>query len=95
MKKFVFMYYGYWEPTQEIMDGWTKWFASISDHIVDGGNPFGLGREVTPSGTRELTREAGAVGYSIVNADNMDAAVKLLETCPIITSVQVYEAMSM
>lgn len=96
MKKFVFLYYGYWEPTREIMDGWTKWFATIEDKLVDSGSPFGPGREVTPTETRELTPQEGpAMGYSIVNADTMDEAVKLLEGCPIITSVHVYEAMSM
>ena len=38
---------------------------------------------------------APATGYSIVSADNMDDAVKLLADCPIVDSVRVYEAMSM
>ena len=46
--------------------------------------------------TRDLT--AGmerASGYTIVNAESMNHAVKLLDDCPIITSVRVYEAVSM
>ena len=96
MKKFMLLYHGYWEPTQEIKDAWGKWFASISDRMVDGGNPFGPGREITPTGSKELPLGTGSlVGYSIVNADNLDDAAKLLEGCPIISSVRVYEAMSM
>jgi hypothetical protein len=34
-------------------------------------------------------------GYTIVNADNMDEAEKLLANCPIVTSVLIYEAMAM
>jgi len=96
MKKFVYLYQGWGEPTPEVMKAWTDWFASISDNVVDGGNPFGAGREVTKNGSREITSEmAPIVGYSIVNAENMDAAEKLLDGCPIIDSVRVYEAVTM
>ena len=97
MKKFVFIFHGMWaEPTQEVMDAWTNWFASISDHLVDSGNPLGEAREVTPTGARDLAADMErASGYTIVNAESMDHAVKLLDDCPIITSVRVYEAVSM
>ncbi len=78
------------------MDAWMSWFSEIGDSIVDSGNPFGPGREVTPTGRRDLPRGAdAAAGYTIVNADSMDAAEKLLENCPIVTSVRIYEAMPM
>ena len=66
MKKFVFLTYGYETPTQEIMDAWNNWFASIGDHLVDSGNPFGPGREITFTGTKELPHDTGAItGYTI------------------------------
>ncbi len=96
MSKFVLIYHGAWEYTQETMDGWTAWFATIADHVIDSGNPFGPGREVTKSGVSELTAETPpAAGYTIVSADDMDGALKLLDGCPIIHSVRVYEAMAM
>ncbi len=96
MSKFVFVYHGEWEPTREAMDAWMSWFSEIGDNIVDSGNPFGPGREVTPTGRRDLPMGADAAsGYTIVNADSMDAAEKLLENCPIVTSVRIYEAMPM
>jgi hypothetical protein len=33
--------------------------------------------------------------YLIINADSIDEAEKIAQSCPIITSVRVYEAMSM
>ena len=96
MKKFVFLTYGYETPTQEIMDAWHNWFASIRDKLVDGGNPFGPGIEITHTGTKELPHDLGAItGYTIINADNIDEAVQIAKDCPIITSIRVYEAMSM
>ena len=96
MKKFVFLYYGFETPTQEVKDAWSEWFASIGDKLVDGGNPFGLGREITPNGTKELPLNDEAVtGYSIINADSMDEAEKIAKGCPTITGVRVYEAVPM
>ena len=96
MKKFVFLSYGYETPTQEIQDAWGKWFASIGDKMVDSGSPFGAGREITHTGTKELSLGKEALtGYCIINADNIDEAEKIAKACPIITSVRVYEAMSM
>jgi hypothetical protein len=42
-----------------------------------------------PLGPQSIT------GYTIVNANNIDEAEKLLANCPIITSVLVYEALPM
>jgi hypothetical protein len=51
---------------------------------------------VTESGTRDLPLEPDStVGYTIIEAESMDDAEKLLANCPIITSVRIYEAMSM
>jgi len=96
MKKFIFLCYGYSEPTQEVMEAWGKWFASIGDKMVDPGNPLGSGREISPTGTKELPLGMESLtGYCIIKADNIDDAEKIAQGCPIITSVRVYEAMSM
>jgi len=96
MKKFVFLYYGMWIQTQEMKDAWGKWFASIADKLVDSGNPFGPGIEVSHTGVNQLSQDQEAiVGYSIINAASMDEAEKIAEDCPVITSVRVYEAVSM
>ncbi len=96
VKKFVFLAYGYEKPTKGIMDAWSKWFASIGDKMVDSGNPFGPGREITSTGTKRLPQDKNALtGYLIISADSIDEAEKIAKGCPIITSVRVYEAMSM
>ena len=96
MKKFVIFHYGFEMPTQEIQDAWGKWFASIGDKMVDSGSPFGAGREITHSGTKELPLgKESLTGYCIINADNIDDAEKIAKGCPIITSIRVYPAMSM
>ena len=95
MSKFVFLFHGQSEVTDEVSAAWHEWFESIGPHIVDSGNPFGAGREVTAGTGVDLTPAmAPASGYTIVSADSLDAAEKLLVGCP--SSVaRVYEAMPM
>ena len=96
MKKYMFLNYGFEDPTPEVVEAWMEWFASVGDRMVDSGNPFSFGREVTSSGSRDLLRDSTAItGYCIVNAESIDDAERLLEGCPIIHSVRIYEAASM
>ena len=96
MKKFIFLSVGFVPPTPEIMEAWGKWFGSLADKTVDGGNHFGAGIEITRDGTKELPLGLDSItGYTIINAENMDEAEKIAKTCPIITGIRVYEAMSM
>lgn len=96
MKKFVFLAIGFQTPTPEIIDAWGKWFESIGDKIVDSGNPLGAAREITRDGSKELPLGVDSItGYLIINAENIDEAEEIAKTCPIITGIRVYEAMSM
>lgn len=96
MKKFLMLSYGYVEPTPEIMSAWMAWFAMVADHIVDSGNPLGNCVEVTATGSRDLSPDQGAAtGYTILSAENREEAERLLTGCPIIASVQLYEALPM
>ncbi|TFH34573.1 MAG: hypothetical protein E4G99_09210 [Anaerolineales bacterium] len=96
MKKYMILHVGYETPTPEIMGAWGKWFESIADKTVDPGSPLGPGKEISHSGTKEMPHDKAAItGYVVINADSMDDAVRIAKTCPIITSVRVYEAMSM
>jgi hypothetical protein len=80
--------------TPELLEEWSNWFQRRAASFADVGNPFGPGRKITNQATIELSLSSNpASGYSIVNADNIDAAEQLLEGCPIIDSVSLYEAL--
>ncbi len=96
MKKFVILHQGYVTPTEEIKNAWMGWFAAIGDSIVDSGNPFSVGRELTKDGWRELPLGIDSyTGYTIVEAEDMDAAANLLDHYPMITGARIYEASPM
>ncbi|MBT3313388.1 MAG: hypothetical protein HN390_02125 [Anaerolineae bacterium] len=96
MKKFVLLPIGFEPLTPEIMAAWEKWFKSIADKTVDGGNPLGPGREITRDGTKELPLGSDSIaGYTIINAESLDEAEEIAKTSPMITGIRVYEAISM
>ena len=59
------------------------------------GNMLGQGIEVTKKDTKKLPMGLDAItGYMVFNADNIKEAEKIAQSCPMITSVKVYEVMS-
>jgi hypothetical protein len=94
--KFLVLFHDTWEPKPEIQQAWQDWFARVGDRFIDSGNPFTGGVEVTHAGSRELSASDGvATGYSIISAENREAAEALLEGCPYVSSVRLYEASAM
>ena len=97
MKKFLVLTYGFVPPTEEVQQAWAAWFTAAGPHLVDPGNPFGRGSEITTTGRTDLDVNSPCplVGYCVINADNLEAAESLVREMPIIESVRVYEAQSM
>jgi len=95
MKKFVLLAHGTIERTPEFVEAQKAWWSSMRGHVVDSGNPLFNGRDVSKDGSVAEISAAlpPALGYSIVQAESMEAAVSLLETCPM--DMWVYEAMPM
>ncbi len=95
MKKFVFLFIRYTQPTPEIMQSWMQWIKSVEDKVVDMGNGLGQGKEITKNGTIDLPMDLNAItAYMVFNADNINEAEKIAQSCPMITSVKVYEVRS-
>jgi transcription antitermination factor NusG len=96
MKKFIILHVGFQAHSKEVMEAWMKWFGDTKDHIVDSGNPFKPGTEVTKAGTKDLAHGKDSInGYTIIKADTMEDAIKIVQHCPMTTSKQIYEAIPM
>ena len=96
MKKFILLPIGHKALTPEIGQAWRTWFGANGKHIVDGGSPFMPGKEVSGEGVKDLPfSEASNNGYTIINAADMDEALKIAATCPYNASIRVFEAIPM
>jgi len=95
MKKFLLVHIGFEMPTDEIMAAWGKWFEAIADITVEN---VGLhsGKEITSGGVKDLPFDDQATtGYTIIQAESLEEAVKIARDCPFITSIRVHEVREM
>ena len=90
MSKFVFVYHAPMTPAdatppspeemEAVMGQWNAWAGKVGDGMVDFGTPLAGGTRVTPAGTSPSDREV--VGYTILEAADMDAALELAKAHP-------------
>ncbi len=102
MAKFVYLYSGGEmaatpEEQEKSMQEWGAWFGTLGAAVTDMGNPF-AGSSTVKSGGASAGAASALGGYSIVEADSLDAATSQAAGCPVLAtggSVEVYEAMAM
>ena len=104
MAKFVFVYHGGSAPESEeegaaVMKAWMDWFAGLGSAVVDAGNPTGASATVGSDGSTSQGGGANPVtGYSLINADSLDAALVIARGCPQLASggsIEVAETIDM
>ena len=104
MAKFVLAYHGGGMPETEAeqakeMAAWGVWFSGLGEAVLDGGNPVAMTRTVASD--RSVSDGGGAnplSGYSLLQADSLDAAVEMAKGCPILASggsIEVCQAIEM
>ncbi len=92
MPKYLLVYHGGGKPEseaegQQAMEAWGSWFASMGADVVDGGNP--VGRSTTVNSDGSVAEHGGAnpaTGYSVMQADDLSAAIAKARGCPILAS---------
>ena len=91
MKQFMILHVGFEKPTPEIMEGWNDWFAKTASCTVDMGGFMG-GKELNKSGSQDLGWDKDCLtGYSIIEAESLEAAEEIASTNPFITAIRIYE----
>ncbi len=91
MASYVLLYSGGSMPESEaeqaaVMQAWGAWFGGLGSALVDGGNPFtGKAKSIASDGkVSDSPMATMASGYSIIQADSLDASVELAKGCPVL-----------
>jgi hypothetical protein len=82
------------EENAKVMQAWTDWFGVLGDKLVDAGNPVSQVKTIASNGSVSDGGVNPSSGYSVIKADNLDAAVSLAKGCPVLqggASVEVAE----
>jgi len=69
------------EDMEKGMEAWMKWAEKCGHKLVDMGSPLGNGITISPGGS-SVNSESKIIGYSILQADNMEDARELLKEHP-------------
>lgn len=103
MAKFILLYNGPATPpeqmapeqVQKVMGNWKVWMEKVGGALVDMGQPMVGGVAVVDNGTTANVTQLN--GYSIIEADNIEAAKDLVSEHPFLSdktgdfSVEVHE----
>lgn len=102
MSNFVLSYYGGKKPDspeegQRHMEDFKKWLTSLGEAVVNPGTPLGMSMVVSSDGIKEYSGSSPLTGFSIIEAENIEAALEMTKSCPflIMGTINVAEVMEM
>lgn len=102
MPNYIFAYHGGKKPESpeegaKHMAKWKAWMTGLGDAMVNPGTPLGKSKTVSADGVSNDGGPNPLAGYSIVQADDIDSAVKMAITCPFLEmgTIEVAQVMEM
>jgi hypothetical protein len=102
MNKYLLVFYGGKMETdpkmaEKTLAKWNQWYAVMGKAVVDGGAPTAPGKIISESGVKSVGARP-VTGYTVLQAENMDAVITMAKGCPIIPDggqVAVYPMLAM
>src|SRR5262245_59275597 len=86
------------EARQQMAAAFGAWAASVGPAMVDRGAPLAAAKTVSAGHVQDGQTVAAVSGYTLLRADNLDAAVRLVQSHPFLNrggSLQVIEAVEL
>jgi hypothetical protein len=107
MSKFLFLYRGPATPMEDFtpeqsaeqMQAWGAWMGKAGSALADAGSPFGARTAVSDNGSSPAPSDQN--GYTIVEAESLDAARALTDGHPFLSegkgrfTVEIFELVPM
>jgi len=103
MAQYVIVYIGGNQPStpeegKQHFAKYQEWLTSLGDSAVSPMNPLKNTNTVNPDGTVTYGSKTTMSGYTIIEAESMDAALETAKACPFLDiegSLEVSELMQM
>jgi len=89
MPNYILAYHGGKQPDSpeegaKMMEKWHAWVGALGDAAVNPGTPLGMSKTVSADGVSDDGGSNPLSGFSVVQADDMDAAVQTARECPFV-----------
>jgi len=102
MAEFIIAYHGGKKPDSpeegaKHMERWKAWLGALGDAVVNPGTPLGKSKMVSSGGVSDADGPERLTGFSVVKAENIEAALEIAKECPFLEmgTLEVAEVMSM
>jgi len=87
MSNYIFAYHGGKDPESpeeaaKHMEKWNAWMDSLGDVFANPGTPLKSSITLSSGGILDVNSDSQLSGFSILTADNMDAALEIAKGCP-------------
>ena len=87
MPQFALVYLGGNPPStpeegQKHFAEYQQWLSSLGQAIISPANPFKNTHTVSPDGSVSEGGQTGMSGYTLLEAESMEAALEMAKTCP-------------
>lgn len=87
MSQYILAYQGGAEPKTpeegaKSMASWRAWVSNLGEAIVNPGTPLGEATSINAQGVSKDGASTFMTGFSMVQADNMEAALQMAKSCP-------------
>ena len=87
MPDYIIAYHGGKKPESaqagaKQMAKWKAWLGDLGDAVVNPGTPLGPSRIVSADGVSDDGGPNALSGFSIVTAENIEAALDIAKACP-------------
>ena len=87
MPRYAIVYFGGNPPEtpeegQRHFGRYVEWLKSLGDAVVSPANPLRDTRTIAPDGAVSEGDGSGMSGYTLIDADSLDAALVMAKACP-------------
>jgi hypothetical protein len=85
------------EAGAKAMEDWKAWVSDLGDAVVNPGTPLRMSKFVSLEGVTDGSGSSPLTGFSILKADDMDAALEMAKSCPYLEmgTIEVAEVVDM
>lgn len=89
MPNYLLAYHGGSTPDGEdaeeaMIVAWNNWLDLTGEAMLDLGSPVNATMTINPDGSVTKAPPSPVSGYSIIEADDMDAAIIIAQGCPVL-----------
>ena len=97
MSQFILTYNGGSKPSSDEEGAqqkarWWAWLEGLGDAVKEQGRPMGPAKIVSREGIQDFAGNEPMIGYTILEAEDIDQALEMAQACPFVEQGSIHVA---